>query len=538
MQRLVQDMRRLERTTSVYSGFCVVVLLVCASFTVQSLLIRITPHWNLSYLPWLAGFAAAEALISQRYIMRPSHLSTNGGIYRIAELLLIFLVTRLVTIPWQRGLDLWQIILDWKDNPLENFFDAQFLLALLVVVMIWGLSMLFAQDLAEQEGDELAVESTDMEGLVSDRAAVQRRLAGRIFAVGGVLVFINGLLRQDTFYFFGAAEAPKQAMWHVIVYFVAGLVLLSLSQLANRRLAWAWEQIPVKADLPRKWITASIIFLLLVFLIAFTLPTAYSQRFLPGLGNLLGIVFSFLYGLALLILTPIFYLFGWLMSLFKADQTSQDTGPIQLPELFARDVLAPVVPPAWLATLRTILIWVIILGVGSYLLFIYAKQNRQITIHLHRAGVKDWLKKAWQWLVSHFKAGWKRAPALIKAGFLRWRVGAGHRAAEDRSAYLSLRRLDPRRKVIFYYLALLRRTGEMKLPRAGWQTPREYNQILSRHLPEVEQELASMTDLFIEARYSQHAIGDRHINSIQSAWEQVRKLLRSRIRAHTAHKET
>jgi hypothetical protein len=78
----------------------------------------------------------------------------------------------------------------------------------------------------------------------------------------------------------------------------------------------------------------------------------------------------------------------------------------------------------------------------------------------------------------------------------------------------------------------------MKLPRAGWQTPGEYDQFLSKHLPEVEQELASMTDLFIEARYSQHAIGDRQISSIQSAWEQVRKLLRSRIRAHPEHKET
>jgi len=225
------------------------------------------------------------------------------------------------------------------------------------------------------------------------------------------------------------------------------------------------------------------------------------------------------------------------MSLLKTSQASPETDPIQLPTLFPTETLTPETPPAWMATLRTILLWVIILGVGGYLLFTYFNQNKQITTHLRHAGVRGWLKYAWRWLISRFKAGVKRAPALIRAGLRRRRAGSKPRLAEDGGQYLSLRRLDSRRKVIFYYLALLRRTGEMKLPRAGWQTPREYDLFLSQQLPEVKQELASMTDVFMEARYSQHAISNRQIDTIRAAWEQVRKLLRSRIHAHAEKRD-
>jgi hypothetical protein len=214
--------------------------MVCITFTAKNLLLRLAPHWNLIYLSWLGGLVAVEALISQHQLQRTSQLKINPGLYRIVELLLIIIVTRLVSLPWQNGYAVRQILTSWQADFLANFLDARFLMSLLVVILVWSMSALFAQDLADQEGDELALDAANLEGLVSDRAEAQRRLAGRVFAVGGVLVFVNGLLRQELIHIFGESAAPKQDAWHVVVYFVAGLTLLSLSQLANRRLAWAW----------------------------------------------------------------------------------------------------------------------------------------------------------------------------------------------------------------------------------------------------------------------------------------------------------
>jgi hypothetical protein len=529
MLRLIQDMRSVERATTIYSAICVIVLMVCSSLTAQNLLIRFVPNWNLGYLPWLSGLVAVEALISQRQILRTSELTTSAGIYRLVELLFIFIVTRLASLPWQAGMDFGQILSSWKASLLENFFDAQFLLSLLVVIIIWGISAMFAQDLVDQEGDELALDAANLEGLVSDRAAAQRRLTGRVFAVGGVLVFINGLLRQEIIHIFGESAAPKQDAWHVVAYFVAGLILLSLSQLANRRLAWAWEQIPVKEDIASRWILTSVIFLMVVVLVAFALPTGYTIGFLPTLSYILGVILYLLYGLVLLILAPIFYIFGWLMSLFRIQISNPTSEMIQPPELIAPESLTPTSAPDWLELLKSILFWVVLLGVVGYSVYIYFNQNKALVTKLRQVRGFRWLSKAWEWLVSRFRVGVVHGHGMVLDGLRRWRDSLRHRPMAEPGGYLSLRRLNPRQKVVFYYLALLRRMDEVKLPRAGWQTPGEYENYLRRQLPEVEEELSDITEIFCEARYSQHSVAEGQIKVVRAAWEQVRKFLRSRI---------
>jgi hypothetical protein len=529
MLRLIQDMRKIERANSIYSAFCVIILMVCASLTAQNLLTRLAPDGNLGYLPWLAGLVSAEALMSQRQLQRTSELKSNPGIYRLVELLFFVIISRLASLPWQVGMDFRQILMGWKADPLENFFDAQFLMSLLVVILIWGISVMFAQDLADQEGDELALDAANLEGLVSDRAESQRRLAGRVFAVGGVLVFINGLLRQEIIHIFGESAAPKQDAWHVVAYFVVGLVLLSLSQLANRRLAWAWERIPVKEDIARRWISTSVIFLMVVVLMAFALPTGYTIGFLPTLSYILGVILYLLYGLALLILTPIFFLFGWLMSLFRIQISNPLSEMIQPSELIAPETLTQTAAPDWLDLLKSILFWVVLLGVVGYSVYIYFNQNKGLVTKLRRVRGFRWLSKAWEWLVSRFRVGVVQGSGMVMDGLRRLRDTFHQRTKVEPGGYLNLRRLGLRQKVVFYYLALLRRTGEAKLPRADWQTPNEYESYLRRHLPEVEQELSSMTEVFVEVRYSQHSVAESQIKTIRFAWEQVRKYLRSRM---------
>ena len=528
MLRLIQGIRKIERANSIYSAICVVILMVCITFTAKNLLLRLAPHWNLIYLSWLGGLVAVEALISQHQLQRTSQLKINPGLYRVVELLLIIIVTRLVSLPWQSGYAVRQILTSWQADFLANFLDARFLMSLLVVILVWSMGALFAQDLADQEGDELALDAANLEGLVSDRAEAQRRLAGRVFAVGGVLVFVNGLLRQELIHIFGESAAPKQDAWHVVVYFVAGLTLLSLSQLANRRLAWAWERIPVKDDIATRWISASVIFLVVVVLMALALPTGYTIGFMPTLSYLLGIILTLVYGLTLLIIAPFFYLFGWLMSLFQMRGTRPLNEIIQPPEIIAPESITSAVAPGWLELLKSILFWVVLLGVVGYSVYIYFSQNKNLLTRVRKARGFRWLSKAWKWLVSHFRAGVATGQGIVLDRLRQLKASFHHRGSIESGGYLSLRRLSLRQRVIFYYLALLRRTGEANLPRANWQTPYEYNSYLRRQLPDVEQELGSMTEIFTEVRYSQHNVPESQIKAIRAAWEQVRKYLRSR----------
>jgi hypothetical protein len=99
------------------------------------------------------------------------------------------------------------------------------------------------------------------------------------------------------------------------------------------------------------------------------------------------------------------------------------------------------------------------------------------------------------------------------------------RAEQAGTRFFSLRRLSPRQRVLFYYLAMLRRTSEHGLPRQSHQTPNEYAQTLEQQLPEVDEDVNSITGYFNEARFSRHEITIQHAGQVQQFWRRIRDAL-------------
>jgi len=229
----------------------------------------------------------------------------------------------------------------------------------------------------------------------------------------------------------------------------------------------------------------------------------------------------------MLILTPIFYILGWLMRLFKIVGPTEPLEPMQPPEMPPAETLTPGAAPDWLELLKSILFWMAILGVVGYSVYIYFRQNKRL-ISLRQLRGFWWIAQAWKWLLDHFKVGIEGGAGIVMEGIRRFRTARRLRTRAESGRYISLHRLSPRQKIIFYYLALLRRTSEARLPRADWQTAQEYEFTLRRQLPEVEKELADMTIQFNEARYSQHHVAESQIALVRRAWDQVRKFLRRR----------
>ncbi len=93
---------------------------------------------------------------------------------------------------------------------------------------------------------------------------------------------------------------------------------------------------------------------------------------------------------------------------------------------------------------------------------------------------------------------------------------------------MNVRRLSPRQKVLFYYYAFLRRAGESGLPRQPWMTPYEYSASLENLPDEQGENIASLTEGFIQARYSQHAVPEDLVGLIKTSWVKFRSFLRSR----------
>jgi hypothetical protein len=102
--------------------------------------------------------------------------------------------------------------------------------------------------------------------------------------------------------------------------------------------------------------------------------------------------------------------------------------------------------------------------------------------------------------------------------------------------YINPRRLTPRQKVIFYYLALVRRAKEAGIPRQDGQTPYEYARSLTSSLEEGKDGVEAMTESFVEARYSRHDIPAKEARRAESIWETIRHVLQNVRRSRREEK--
>jgi hypothetical protein len=90
---------------------------------------------------------------------------------------------------------------------------------------------------------------------------------------------------------------------------------------------------------------------------------------------------------------------------------------------------------------------------------------------------------------------------------------------------IRLNSLDPRRQIYFFYLAMIRRGSEQGVERKSSQTPSEYAVTLERALPSANEDVHTMTEAFVEARYSPRKINTDETNLVKAAWKRVRRAL-------------
>jgi hypothetical protein len=134
--------------------------------------------------------------------------------------------------------------------------------------------------------------------------------------------------------------------------------------------------------------------------------------------------------------------------------------------------------------------------------------------------VVAWLRSLWQHL-----RGW---PTEIQSRLARRRaelptrgdlLGAG-------DGWLSVRRLAPRQLIWYFYLTVTRRAAQAGQPRQPGQTPYEYQAALDARYPDLEPDLAGLTDSFVYARYSRREVSAEDAQAVKPLWQRVKSALR------------
>jgi hypothetical protein len=200
--------------------------------------------------------------------------------------------------------------------------------------------------------------------------------------------------------------------------------------------------------------------------------------------------------------------------------------PTLPPTLPASPASAP--PPPWFETLRILLIVALVAGMVVYILRAYLRDHpgalKALTALRPVRGFRQW----WAALRRRM-GGWAEAldERLPREWLRRWRRRL---SPASPFSFFRLGAQSSRGQILYYYLSLVRRAGELGFPRRPAQTPHEYEPTLAANLPEAQTETDRLTQAFVEARYSRRSIEVNEARRVRAYWERMRAALQARRR--------
>jgi len=316
---------------------------------------------------------------------------------------------------------------------------------------------------------------------------------------------------------------------NVLVYFTLGLALLSQVNITTLLVRWRIQEITVEPELVKQWARYGLIFLGLITLIAFLLPTGYSLGLLTSAGFVIVFLVKIVLFIFGLLLGLISLALGWFLSFFGVTPTTSSYQRNNLPLLPSSLVDTLQATPPWLEVLRSLIFWLLVVAMVGYLLKSYLEDHPELLKLLKSfkfiGPFISLLIQVWRQLIGWAQAG---LDMMILKRAVRNKQEQGAASTGQLWNWLGLRNLAPRERILFYYLNILKRAEKEGVARKKHQTPYEYEPNLRRTVPGVETEVHLLTDTFIHARYSQEEFNEQQVTIVKALWQRIRKALRQK----------
>ena len=497
----------------------------------------------------LSVIAALIGSISTAMLAQPSRRLWRGATVRWAEIVLLLLTARLVT---------WLVVGNWPTvrslmtAPIATLLDGPFLAVAFSLTMAWIFATVMSRDLLQMalQPDELYLlehssdhfRDTSRAGY-TDRMSVLRGFVARWVGGGLVLVLLAAgqqlgqpgkglfaLTRQNIA--FGVIAA-------IVIYFLAGLILISQGQLAVLRSRWTMDRVPNSQNIMRNWPIYVLAVIVVVGLVSALMPFGGTFRLAQIISAILGFIYLAAFTF-IRILAVIFFLF---LSLFSGGEEQEAPPPPPPPAEFAPPPPPPASPPGF-EYFGSAIFWIItalLLGYAAYIYFSGRGVQFGRVIWFLRMLKERWLAI---WGAYHT---WQteRIAALTNS--------SGNGSSETRRSFWSRfqrTKLDPTAQVRYFYLTLLERAGQSGIPRSEAETPYQYETRLVRALNEsvkqekedeelvvdkepepdidrdMDRDMEQLTAAFVKARYTSTAIAGDDLPHLQQLWERLLAILK------------
>lgn len=528
METWLDSLRENEHLTTVLSYLIVSLMIVCFVLSVVQFADALFPGWEGSYLVVFGFLAALEAFYTRRIRKNLSLLDTDFAIFYLGELLVFMLALKGFQFASHGVAGFWQQVAAMRQDFLSGFFNDEFIINLLVIGIVWVVSLSFAGPIEVLRVSQRTVKLEEEVGISAERAQARQSLVEQVLMLGLAMVVMTSLLRFERTAGWFQEPVTRVGVINIMLYFALGLVLLSLTQFTTLQMRWSVNHIPIHRQVAGRWALYSLLFLLLVILVTVLLPTQNTRGLLVFLGWLFWLLLMF-YRFLVWVVASIVLLVAMLLSrLFGTSPPPTPAPPLEFP--------TPMPPSeasgqaGFPTLLRDILIWGTLLILIGFLLVTYFQARRQDLQSLRRIPVIAWLLALGQRFALWWRGVRRQASQVISAGIQRLRPPKAELPV-SLWRYTSLRRMDSRQKILFYYQGMLRRAGQSGMPRQPYQTPYEYaedmRQVLTASEQPLEADLEVMTEQFVEARYSRHEITPQQVGWVRQSWEHIKRFLRN-----------
>jgi hypothetical protein len=498
----------------------VIAMIMCLSLAVVNLVRLVNPAWNgMYFLPGML-LTSVEAVYSHRVMQKVRSIHMSALRFRLVEwglLVLLLKALNLMGQPWAATVAEIQSL----TGSTDLFFSIEFFMLIVLAMAAWGATTTTIADIETLYDPYI------------DHSETLDSLTGRFFLGGGLLIFISGVTQWTAYA--GAASLTDLGqpslggvVFTVLAYFTLGLILLSQINLTRLQVRWQMQHIPIGPGLTRRWVQYGVIFLAVVTLVAFVLPTRYTIGLVETLGLAVELVINLILFILQLLILLITLPLAWLMSWLGQGPPAP---PASMPPLMpvAPTQVEPGAATPWLEIVRSVLFWGAALAVVGYLLKSYFEDRPELLRQLRQF---RWVR----WVIDLAKSGWAalrrwlaRGLALLPDRLRESQAAAAERwANRDRWSGLNWRQLSPREKIMRYYLNVLEQSARRGVARGQAETPYEFEPKVVQTAPEVDRDMHELTDVFVQARYSQQPFEAAHSDSVKAKWRRIKKSLRGK----------
>lgn len=493
---------------NVFQPVVVAVLVACVAWSAARLIVLLEIE-DSATLFWLTPVLMAFIGFRTQRVVQKRFLSSSDSLrFRLIELGVMYLLIKLFSHFDETLPEMLAIARQWAQAPL-TFFDNTSVIAFLMGTAAWWAAGATARDL------DAVVDPTMYVGETEART----RLISRYFAGGALLIVLAALTRIDPRSVLTLTNRRlRTPIPNVLLYFFLGLVMLGQVQLARLSGVWQREKVRVASNLNVAWIRYLLLFVALAALLAFVLPTGYTI----GILDLVATAIWAISYVVTLIYIVVFWPFAMLFALLMGQPDRIQPPAVEQLPLRPEPLPGSGAGTPWLAILRSLAFWVVLLAAIVYLLRSYVRDRPGLWKALQRFAPLRWLRAAWQalrhWITGVGETVQRTVPALVR----RLRRDRG----TDRQRRQRRRGPDAREQLLYHYLTTLDRAEEAGFPRRGTQTPYEYRETLDPHLAEGHAAMRGLTEAFVEARYSTHAVTEEEVAAQAANAAEILRALR------------